>query len=127
MLFGPLNPRWETDQHSHFTQAFFDRAAPLNYFAAEAIWLWSSATADVLISLALSISLHKRIRGFNPTLDGVLRHLIIVGLRTAAYTAVTSIVGAAVSTAFSIKDNYHTATVGFCFWGKFFSFPSRAA
>ncbi|GAA5965743.1 hypothetical protein JCM8115_000910 [Rhodotorula mucilaginosa] len=93
--------------------SFFDRAAPLNYFAAEAIWLWSSAAADVLISLALSISLHKRIRGFNPTLDGVLRHLIIVGLRTAAYTAVTSIVGAAVSTAFSIKDNYHTATVGF--------------
>lgn len=88
----------------------------MNYFAAEAMWLWSSAAADVLISIALSISLHKRIRGFNPTLDGVLRHLIIVGLRTAAYTAVTSIVGAAVSTAFAVSDNYLTATAGFAFW-----------
>ncbi|GAA5878596.1 hypothetical protein JCM3774_004076 [Rhodotorula dairenensis] len=96
--------------------SFFDRAVPMNYFAAEAMWLWSSAAADVLISIALSISLHKRIRGFNPTLDGVLRHLIIVGLRTAAYTAVTSIVGAAVSTAFAISDNYLTATAGFAFW-----------
>ncbi|GAA5979256.1 hypothetical protein JCM10908_002857 [Rhodotorula pacifica] len=95
---------------------FFGRSEPMSYFAAEAMWLWSSAAADVLISIALSVSLHQRIRGFNATLDGVLRHLIMVGLRTAAYTAVTSIIGAATSTAFARSDNYHTDAVGFAFW-----------
>ncbi|BGP53327.1 hypothetical protein JCM8202_000059 [Rhodotorula sphaerocarpa] len=96
--------------------SYFGRPAPLTYFAAEAVWLWSSAAADVFISIALSISLRQRIRGFNPTLDGVLRHLIIVGFRTAAYTAVISIVGASLATAFSRSDNYKFATIGFAFW-----------
>lgn len=99
-------------------QSYFGRPAPLTYFAAEAVWLWSSAAADVFISIALSISLRQRIRGFNPTLDGVLRHLIIVGFRTAAYTAVISIVGASLATAFSRSDNYQFATIGFAFWGR---------
>lgn len=103
---------------NRIAQSFFDRAMPMNYFVAEAIWLWSSAAADVLISIALSISLHKRIRGFNATLDGVLKHLILVGLRTAAYSAAASIVGAALSTAFANSSDYHVTTIGFAWWGK---------
>ncbi|BGP37147.1 hypothetical protein JCM10450v2_001053 [Rhodotorula kratochvilovae] len=93
-----------------------EEAFALNYFTAEAIWLWSSAGADLLISLALAYTLHRRIAGFNARTDGVLRRLSVVALQTAAYTSIISIAGAAVATAFEGSEDYHTSTVGFAFW-----------
>lgn len=92
------------------------KLAPLQYFTAEAIWLWSSAAADLLISLALAHTLHRRIAGFNARTDGVLWRLIIVALQTAAYTSVVSIAGAAVATAFEKSSNVLTSTAAFAFW-----------
>ncbi|KPV76816.1 uncharacterized protein RHOBADRAFT_42026 [Rhodotorula graminis WP1] len=92
------------------------KRAPLEYFTAEAIWLWSSAAADLLISLALAHTLHRRIAGFNARTDGVLWRLIIVALQTAAYTSVVSIVGAAVATALEKSSNILTSTAAFAFW-----------
>ncbi|GAA5902558.1 hypothetical protein JCM8208_006923 [Rhodotorula glutinis] len=92
------------------------KLAPLQYFTAEAIWLWSSAAADLLISLALAHTLHRRIAGFNSRTDGVLWRLIIVALQTAAYTSVISIAGAAVATAFEKSSNVLTSTAAFAFW-----------
>ncbi|GAA5821191.1 hypothetical protein JCM3770_005244, partial [Rhodotorula araucariae] len=91
-------------------------AFAINYSTAEAIWLWSSASADLLISLALAYTLQKRIAGFNARTDGVLRRLSVVALQTAAYTSIISIAGAAVATAFEGSDDFHTSAVGFAFW-----------
>ncbi|GAA5918561.1 hypothetical protein JCM6882_002336, partial [Rhodosporidiobolus microsporus] len=93
-------------------------AAPLNfkYSTALAIWLWSSTGVDVLISLALACTLRSRIAGFNSRTDGLLKRLIVVALQTAAYTAVISLVGAAVATAFENAHDYHTSAAGFAFW-----------
>ncbi|GAA6000745.1 hypothetical protein JCM10207_004636 [Rhodosporidiobolus poonsookiae] len=89
---------------------------PLQYATAVAIWLWSSACADVSISIALAYTLHSRIAGFNPHTDSLLKRLIVVGLRTAAYTSLIAIVGAAVSTAFHASEDIHTSAVGFAFY-----------
>ncbi|POY70826.1 hypothetical protein BMF94_6239 [Rhodotorula taiwanensis] len=64
-----------------------------NYKAAQAIWLWASAAVDLLISIALSHTLHSRIAHFNEVTDSLLKRLIVTSLQTAAYTSVISIIG----------------------------------
>lgn len=48
------------------------------------IWLWTSAVDDLLISLALAYTLHRRIAHFNEVTDSLLKRLIISSLQTAA-------------------------------------------
>ena len=55
--------------------------------------MWSSAASDCSISIALAYNLHKRIANFNQKTDSILRKLILTGLRTAAFTAILSLVG----------------------------------
>lgn len=75
----------------------------LHWASASAIWLWSSAIADVSISLVAAYSFKSRILGFNRETDSVLRTLISIVLRTAAYTAIISIVVAALESVY--KDD----------------------
>lgn len=74
------------------------------YNTVVAIWLWASAAADCSISIALAYNLHKRIAHFNETTDSVLRKLIMIGLRTAAFTAILSLVAATISSIYSGHD-----------------------
>lgn len=48
------------------------------------IWLWASAAVDLLISIALSHTLHSRIAHFNEVTDSLLKRLIVTSLQTAA-------------------------------------------
>lgn len=72
----------------------------MHWASSAAVWLWSSALADVSISLAAAYSLKSRIAGFNRATDSLLRTLIFIVLRTAAYTAVISIVVATVESVY---------------------------
>ncbi|GAA5993763.1 hypothetical protein JCM5350_000228, partial [Sporobolomyces pararoseus] len=74
--------------------SFYKPDAPyiMPYNTVVAIWLWSSAAADCSVSIALAYNLHKRIAHFNEKTDSVLRKLILIGLRTAAFTAILSLV-----------------------------------
>ncbi|GAA6004121.1 Esc8p [Rhodotorula paludigena] len=101
------------------SEGFFatqDRAFPLTYFSAQAIWQWASAAADLLVSLALAYTLHQRIAGFNKRTDGLLKKLIVISLQTAAYTSVFAIVGAALSSAHERSQSIYTSTIAFTFW-----------
>ncbi|GAA6030174.1 hypothetical protein JCM8097_009298 [Rhodosporidiobolus ruineniae] len=92
-------------------------ATPLKYSTALAIWLFSGAAADLAISIALAWTLNSRIMGFNERTDSLLKRLILVALRTAAYTSIISIAGAAIATAIEYsKPDVHTASAGFAFW-----------
>lgn len=82
----------------------------MDWTSSAAIWLWSSAVADVSISLAAAYSLKSRIVGFNRETDSLLRTLIFIVLRTAAYTAILSVVGAVVESVY--KDHQLQSFVG---------------
>ncbi|BGP53328.1 hypothetical protein JCM8202_000058 [Rhodotorula sphaerocarpa] len=88
----------------------------IDYKVAQALWLWASAAVDLLISIALARTLHARIAHFNEVTDSLLKRLIVTALQTAAYTSVISIIGAALSSAYSHSEDFHTASVGFAFW-----------
>ncbi|BGO89080.1 hypothetical protein NBRC10512_003825 [Rhodotorula toruloides] len=92
------------------------REGPVGYFTAEAMWLWSSAAADILVSIALAVTLHRRIAGFNQQTDSLLRRLIVVALQTAAYTSIISLAGAVIATAFEKDTAYQVATITQPFW-----------
>ena len=47
-------------------------------------WLWTSAADDLLISLALAYTLHRRIAHFSEVTDCLLKRLITTSLQTAA-------------------------------------------
>ncbi|GAA5850973.1 hypothetical protein JCM8547_009143 [Rhodosporidiobolus lusitaniae] len=88
---------------------------PLPYSVALSLWLWSSAAADLSITGALAATLRSRIAGFSAKTDGLLNRLIRIALRTAAYTAVISIAGAAVASATEGAD-FHVASAAFAFY-----------
>ncbi|BGP25431.1 hypothetical protein JCM10295v2_004355 [Rhodotorula toruloides] len=71
-----------------------ENIAPLSYNTTASLWLWASAFVDVAVSVSLSITLSRRIQGFNDTTDTLLRKLIKVSLKTAAYTTFLAIGGA---------------------------------
>ncbi|KWU45640.1 hypothetical protein RHOSPDRAFT_32562 [Rhodotorula sp. JG-1b] len=89
-----------------------------DYHVCQATWLWTSAADDLLISLALAYTLHRRIAHFSEVTDCLLKRLITTSLQTAAYTSVISIVGAALSTAFANSSNFRTVSAGFASWNK---------
>ncbi|GAA6064025.1 hypothetical protein JCM10212_004257 [Sporobolomyces blumeae] len=74
------------------------------YNTAVSLWLWACAAADVSISVALAWNLHQRIAHFNASTDSTIRRLIVIGLRTAAYTAILSVAGALMSSIYSGSD-----------------------
>ncbi|GAA5899038.1 hypothetical protein JCM6882_004598 [Rhodosporidiobolus microsporus] len=88
---------------------------PLDWNTAAAIWLSCAAGADVSISLALAWSLRQRIAGFNHSTDSLLRKLIWIALRTAAYVSVLSITGAVVAAIWT-DGAYETTDVNIAFW-----------
>lgn len=57
--------------------------------------MYSTATAfcDILVTAALYFTLSREIRGFSRKTDGILRYMIWLSLRTAAYTAIFAFVG----------------------------------
>lgn len=60
-----------------------------------AIYSCSSAFTDVLISASLASTLSREIRGFSQNTDNLLRRLISISVRTAAFTAVFALAGGA--------------------------------
>ncbi|BGP44337.1 hypothetical protein JCM10450v2_000148 [Rhodotorula kratochvilovae] len=92
-----------------------DIKLPIPWNTAVAIWLWASTVADVSITAALTYNLRKRIAGFNRGTDALLRNLIWLGLRSASYTALLSLVGAIVATIWG-DSAYRTTEVQIAFW-----------
>ncbi|GAA6001322.1 hypothetical protein JCM10207_006608 [Rhodosporidiobolus poonsookiae] len=86
----------------------------LSYNTGTAIFLWASAVADVSISCACAYGLRKRIAHFNEVTDNIIRRLVVIVFRTAAYTAFLSVIGAAINSAFS--DDDLKGFVGLAFW-----------
>lgn len=60
-----------------------------------AIYLSCLAACDLSITVALGVGLRSRIAGFSHQTDSILRQLIWLALRTAAYTTFLAIVGGA--------------------------------
>lgn len=85
------------------------------YNTAVSLWLWACAAADVSISIALSYNLNQRIAHFNTATDSVLRKLILMGLRTAAFTSILSVAGAIISSLYSGWDPYKV-DIPIAFW-----------
>lgn len=79
-----------------------DLAIPYN--TGQSLYFWGSTVADISISIACAWSLRSRIAGFNARTDSLLRHLIVVAFRTAAYTAILSVVSAILSSMFKDDD-----------------------
>ncbi|GAA5886005.1 hypothetical protein JCM6882_004230 [Rhodosporidiobolus microsporus] len=73
---------------------YYGREPAIEWNTGMAIWLWSSAACDVLISGACAWGLRSRIAGFNEVTDGLLRKLMMIAIRTASYTSLLSVVGA---------------------------------
>ncbi|GAA5910589.1 DUF6534 domain-containing protein [Sporobolomyces salmoneus] len=96
-----------------FYDPYTEEAIPYN--TAVSIWLWACAAADCSISLALAYNLHQRIAHFNAATDSTLRKLILIGLRTAAFTAILSVVGAVMSSIYSGWDE-SKADLPIAFW-----------
>lgn len=93
----------------------------LDYNTASALWLWSSAVADLSNSLAFARALGSRIHGFNETTDTLLRRLIFLAVRTASYTTILSIAGAIANSIWGDDD-----TLGFIAIGVRSALPPRA-
>ncbi|GAA5836156.1 hypothetical protein JCM11251_007384 [Rhodosporidiobolus azoricus] len=88
---------------------------PLDWNTAVAVWLSCAAAADLSISVALAWSLQQRIAGFNRSTDSLLRKLIWITLRTAAYVSVLSITGAVVAAIWT-DGFYETTDINIAFW-----------
>ncbi|BGP00323.1 hypothetical protein NBRC10513v2_004547 [Rhodotorula toruloides] len=92
-----------------------ENIAPLSYNNTVSIWLWASAFVDLAISVCLTITLSRRIQGFNDSTDSLLRKLIKVSLKTAAYTTLLAVGGAIVASAINDND-VNSAYAHFAFW-----------
>ncbi|KAM0751928.1 hypothetical protein T439DRAFT_325112 [Meredithblackwellia eburnea MCA 4105] len=86
---------------------------PLTFGIAVGSWLWGAAVTDVSISIGLCCLLSKRIVGFNPANDSMLRRLIRLALEAAAYTAVMAAIGAICSDSFSATSIYSNTSGAF--------------
>ncbi|GJN92052.1 hypothetical protein Rhopal_005080-T1 [Rhodotorula paludigena] len=72
----------------------------LQWSTCIAVWLWSSAVADCVISGTLAFALYHRMSGFNEQTDSLLKRLAWYGLRSASYTAVVAMGGAIAASIF---------------------------
>ncbi|GAA6062405.1 hypothetical protein JCM10212_006191 [Sporobolomyces blumeae] len=86
----------------------------LDYNKSAALWLWTSASADVAISVSLYFTLKQRL-GHSAKTDSILRKLILTALQTASYTSVLAVTGAIVSLIFKV-DQSSNALLHFAFW-----------
>jgi hypothetical protein len=76
----------------HKLQLYNNGSTSFSYNNAASLWLITSAVVDVAISAALTITLRQRV-GIVKEVDSLLRRLMIVGLHTAAYTAIPAVTG----------------------------------
>ncbi|BGP34808.1 hypothetical protein JCM10296v2_006632 [Rhodotorula toruloides] len=86
----------------------------IQYSTGNSIYFWASCVADISISVACAWSLRARIAGFYAATDSLLRHLISIAFRTAAYTAVFSLVSAILATVYG--DDTLDTWIVYCFW-----------
>ncbi|GAA5897710.1 hypothetical protein JCM6882_000074 [Rhodosporidiobolus microsporus] len=98
-----------------YSQGADDEDLTIPWNTGVAIWLWSSALADILISTALAYNLRKRIAGFNEITDSVLRKLVHIAVRTASYTSLISLAGAVTASIWSDADLRYTE-INIAFW-----------
>ncbi|GAA5930220.1 hypothetical protein JCM3775_004332 [Rhodotorula graminis] len=92
-----------------------DGDLPMQWNTAVAVWLWASTAADVSITAALTFNLRKRIAGFNRGTDDLLRNLVWLGVRSASYTALLSLLGALVATIWGDAE-LRTTEIQIAFW-----------
>lgn len=86
----------------------------VEYADASSLWLLSSAIADLSISVCCGWALYSRIAGFNETTDSLLRRLIWISVRTASYTTILSLAGAATNLAWG--DDSLLSYVAIALW-----------
>ncbi|GAA5903254.1 hypothetical protein JCM6882_008119 [Rhodosporidiobolus microsporus] len=91
-----------------------DEIPPLRWSTAMAMFLWSAAAIDVVISLALAFTLKARVAGFSAKTDTLLKKLIVSALQTASYTTVFSVAGAICVTVFDDESPYYA--IPYAFW-----------
>ncbi|GJN88314.1 hypothetical protein Rhopal_001279-T1 [Rhodotorula paludigena] len=77
---------------------------PIGWSTAVAIYLSCLAACDLSITVALGVGLRSRIAGFSHQTDSILRQLIWLALRTAAYTTFLAIVGAVLAGIYSVAE-----------------------
>ncbi|GJN93119.1 hypothetical protein Rhopal_006164-T1 [Rhodotorula paludigena] len=87
---------------------------PVTYNHATAVWLFTSAGADLSITIACAWALRSRMKGFNNVTDGLLRRLIYFSVRTAAISCFFSIVSSVVL--LSLGDTDLESFLAFAFW-----------
>jgi hypothetical protein len=77
------------------------------------LWLWCSTAADVSISLACGWGLYSRINSFNDVTDSLLRKLVVIVCRTAAYTSILSFIDAVMLSIWPDDDLKSFITIAF--------------
>ncbi|GAA5840488.1 hypothetical protein JCM11251_007600 [Rhodosporidiobolus azoricus] len=85
---------------------------PVPWNISVVIYLCSVASTDIGISVALGLSLRSRIAGFSESTDSVLKQLIWLGLRTAAFTVVLAVPGAVLAGLYTVSDVEDTNITG---------------
>ncbi|GAA6044317.1 hypothetical protein JCM8097_004470 [Rhodosporidiobolus ruineniae] len=85
---------------------------PVGWNVAVAIYLSSVAALDIGISVVLGCTLRSRIAGFSESTDSVLKQLIWLGARTAAFTAILTIPGAVLAGLYTVSDVSDTNITG---------------
>ncbi|GAA6031334.1 hypothetical protein JCM8097_005606 [Rhodosporidiobolus ruineniae] len=98
--------------HEGKLQGVLLRLATFNL--ASGIWLWFAAIADVGVTALLIVVLRKRIAGFNPKTDGILRALSWLAIQSASYTAFFAVAGAIA--AYSAPQSYLASSAPYPLW-----------
>jgi hypothetical protein len=70
--------------HAIYSFGVFD------FSSALAAGLATNAVIDILISIALALTLRERVAGFNERTDSLLKKLIMAGLQTGAFSLLFS-------------------------------------
>ncbi|GAA5904276.1 hypothetical protein JCM6882_003185 [Rhodosporidiobolus microsporus] len=78
------------------------------------IWLWTTASVNILITLVYIFAIHQRFSGGKRTTVSVLRLIVLGANRSAAYTSFFALVAAAIITGFGI-DNISTYLISYAF------------
>ncbi|KAI5475608.1 hypothetical protein MNV49_001118 [Pseudohyphozyma bogoriensis] len=86
----------------------------INFNSLFGAYLWIAAGIDLIVTVALVFSLRRHIVGFNQTTDHALQRIINLAMRTAAFTAIISTLGAVFGTCFP-PDRISTIDAVFAF------------
>ena len=76
---------------------FWMQMLPFTISTAYAVNGWTNAALDLFLSFSLIFALRRHVLGFNQSTDNAIRRLIHTAATTASYTAVFSVIAAALT------------------------------